>query len=293
MNIFRSMLAVTTVALVVACGGNQEPAPDQGAAREPAATPEAPAQPVAQGEPAQAETVPEVIDESTGDAAPELVDESAGDVAEDQQAPEEQIVLTEAATPDLPAAQHRYSEGEHYTVLTTAQGTSSSPDVVEIAEVFWYGCPHCYNFEPYVDNWERQLPDGVELVRLPVMWNPTNELHARLFYTAEALGKLDEMHPEIFKEMHRNGKMLATEAEIEAFFARFGVSSDDFAKTFRSFPVETRLKKAKNLTMRYRIQSVPLVVVNGKYVVNGPGIKNFDDMIAVSNELAAREQAQL
>jgi len=276
MSSIRSLLTVATVMLLVACGAEPETSPAQTQPPAQTAAPEAPA---------QSESVPEARE-------PAPVQESADEP--DEAEPDEEIVLAEAEPVSQPvSAPQNYSEGQHYTVLTTAQGTSSSPDVVEIAEVFWYGCPHCYNFDPYVEKWEEQLPDGVALVRLPVMWNPTNEIHARMFYTADALGKLDEMHVPIFKEMHLNGKTLTTEAEIEAFFASFGVSAEDFKSTFRSFPVETKLKKASNLTRRYRVQSVPILIVNGKYVVTGPGIKNFDDMISVSNELVEREQADL
>jgi len=277
MTSIRSFLTVSTVMLFVACGGQPEPT-------EAEVTP--PAQPAVTEVPAPAEAPPQ-----QSEIAP--VEEVAG-APEELAAAEEKIVLAEADAEEAkPAVTQKFVEGKHYTVLTTAQGTSSSPDVIEVAEVFWYGCPHCYNFDPYIVRWEQELPEGVELVRLPVMWNPTNEIHARVFYTADTLGVLDEMHTAIFKEMHLNRKPLTSESDIEALFAQFGVSSDDFQKTFRSFPVETKLKKAKNLTQRYRIQSVPLLVVNGKYVVNGPGIKNFEDMIAVGQELIAVEQAEL
>jgi thiol:disulfide interchange protein DsbA len=285
MNRFRTLLAVTAALFLVACGGADEPLPaaDETLPDGPTATQDA---------------APEAPEPSTEEEAPdaqklEPVEESAADASESAAGEDDEIVIAEAESAAAPAPPQKYSEGQHYTVLTTAQGTSSSPDVVEVAEVFWYGCPHCYNFEPYVARWEQGLAEGVELVRLPVMWNPTNEIHARMFYTAEALGKLDEMHPAIFREMHSNGKQFTQEADIEEYFGGFGVSAEDFRSTFRSFPVETRLKKAKNLTQRYRIQSVPLLVVNGKYVAGGPGVKTFEDMIAVANELVAREQAEL
>ena len=279
MTSIRIFLMVSTAMLIVACGGKPESTQAESAPPAPATTAAAPA-PAAESVP-----VEKLVEE--------MVDETAEEADEQVQA-EEQIVLARAeeAQPK-PAVAQKYSEGQHYNVLTTAQGTSSSPDVVEVAEVFWYGCPHCYNFDPYIVKWEQELPEGVELVRLPVMWNPTNEIHARVFYTADALGVLDEMHTAVFKEMHLNRKPLTSESDIEALFESYGVSSEDFQKTFRSFPVETKLKKAKTLTQRYRIQSVPLLVVNGKYVVTGPGIKNFDDMIAVSEELIAVEQAEL
>lgn len=284
MTSIRSFLTVATVMLLAACGGDPEPTQPQDTPPEPAATAKPAPAAAAQPEAPASEAEP--------------VEESAADSDADEAAVEDAIVLAEAeaetrSTPPSSPVTQKYTEGQHYTVLTTAQGTSSSPDVVEVAEVFWYGCPHCYNFDPYIVKWEEELPDGVALIRLPVMWNPTNEIHARMFYTADALGKLDEMHQAIFKEMHLNGKTLTTETEIQAFFVNYGVSPEDFQKTFRSFPVETRLKKAKNLTQRYRIQSVPLLVVNGKYVTGGPGVKNFDDMISVANELITREQAEL
>jgi thiol:disulfide interchange protein DsbA len=122
------------------------------------------------------------------------------------------------------------------------------------------------------------------------MWNPTNQIHARIFYTAEALNKLDVIHDAIFKEMHVNRKQLTSEDDIREFFARFDVSEEEFNSTFRSFGVESKLKRAKNLTQRYRIQSVPLLVINGKYLTTGPGVKNFDDMLAVADELIERER---
>lgn len=282
MNGFRTFLAVTTAIFCVACGGSEAPPPAAEETSADSATAPAAAAPEA----------PSTEAPDTEEIEP--VEESAADTGESAAGDEDRIIIAEAESAAAPTpARQKYSEGQHYTVLTTAQGTSSSPDVVEVAEVFWYGCPHCYNFEPYVSRWEQELAEGVELIRLPVMWNPTNEIHARMFYTAEALGRLDEMHPAIFREMQMNGKTFTTEADIEEFFGGFGVSAEDFRSAFRSFPVETRLKKAKSLTQRYRIQSVPLLVVNGKYVTGGPGVKTFDDMISVANELVAREQAEL
>ena len=287
MAIIRTLLTVAAVTLIVACGDPQKTT--TGDATTADTTP-----PEQTGAQAPMETAPAESAEVTQELEELVPEETADEEAEDAKLDDNKIVLAQVDPAPKPAdAPQKYSEGQHYTVLATAQGTSSSPDVVEVAEVFWYGCPHCYSFDPYITKWETELPDGVELVRLPVMWNPTNEIHARMFYTADALGKLEEMHEEIFREMHLNRKTLTSEADIEALFAKHDVSSDDFKKTFRSFPVETNLKKAKNLTQRYRVQSVPILIVNGKYVTNGPDVKNFDDMISVANELIAREQAEL
>lgn len=281
MTSFRKFLIASIVLLIVACGGSPE---STAASSPPAATPAidpATAQAEANSPQAPAEPPPAIVEES--------VEESAADSSDSR------IVLVAADTGDTnaPLGPQKYSEGEHYSILTAAQGTGSSPDVVEVAEVFWYGCPHCYSFDPFVTKWSGELPAGVEFIRLPVMWNPTNQIHARMFYTAEALGKLDEIHEAIFREMHVNKRMLTTESAIEAFFENYGVSPEEFQKTFRSFAVESKLKRAKNLTQRYRIQSVPLLVINGKYVTTGKGLRNFDDILAVADELIVREQAEL
>jgi len=232
--------------------------------------------------------------------APATAPEEATVVAEAEPAPataeESPIVVAEAdgAAPEAAAASAnwQYSAGKHYSQLTSAQGTSGGPGGVEVTEVFWYGCPHCFSFDPIITRWEDEQPADVRFVRLPVMWNPTNEIHARMYYTAEALGKLDEMHEAFFTALHRDGKTLTREDDIRKIFAEFGVSNDEFDNTFRSFAVESKLNRAKSLTQRYRIRSVPVIVVDGKYVVDGPEVKSYGDMLAVTDELVAKERIE-
>ncbi|MDH3510794.1 MAG: DsbA family protein [Gammaproteobacteria bacterium] len=282
MTSYRNLLLASVAILFSACGGGSET--DQALDIEPAAE-------TATAPPTEAE----IAADSTETVAPavlEAVEESTGETDTTSSPADEAIVLakTESPAAQEDAPQWQFSEGQHFTMLTTAQGTSSAPDVIEVAEVFWYGCPHCFNFDPYLKKWAPELPDDARFIRLPVMWNPTNQIHARIFYTAEALNKLDVMHDAIFKEMHVNRKQLTSEDDIREFFARFDVSEEEFNSTFRSFGVESKLKRAKNLTQRYRIQSVPLLVINGKYLTTGPGVKNFDDMLAVADELIERER---
>ncbi len=287
MKLHPSLLGIL-IALLVACGNAETPtAPSSSENSTPAATENiadeasqtvAEAVKVAQAEvEAVTESAAEAVDDATEEAAELLADvvENAEEVATDQ--------------PKTWA----YSAGKHFSQLTTAQGTASLTGGVEVTEVFWYGCPHCFNFDPYLEKWKAGLPDDVNFVRLPVMWNPTNELHARMFYTAEALGKLEDLHPAFFKAMHAERKTLVEEDQIREIFADHGVSSEDFDKTWRSFSVESKLRRAKSLTTRYRVRSVPVLVVNGKYITEGPEVKNFDDMIGVANELIERERQAL
>jgi protein dithiol oxidoreductase (disulfide-forming) len=266
----RVLILITLTLLFSACGGKTEP---EQAITEPASQQSVnPAD--SSGKPVE---VIEVIEESAGEKT--AVDEKVGD----------KIVLAQTETPAATTTQ-KFSAGIDYVKLTTAQGTSSPPDVIEVAEVFWYGCPHCFTFDPIVNDWAEHLPDDVNFIRIPVMWNPTNAIHARLYYTLEALGMLDVEHAAVFNELHINKKSLTNEAEILEFIDEQGISVDDFNKTFRSFAVESKLKRATNLTKRYRIQSVPLLVINGKYLTSGKGIKNFNDMLAVADELIAMEK---
>lgn len=273
MKTFRYLLLILTLLLLAACGGPSEP-------QQTVETPAAEQAPPAEANPTEMDsnTPAEIVDE-TADEAP----------APDEQDADDKIVLAQAETTP-PKVTGRFQPKTHYQKLTTAQGTSSPPDVVEVAEVFWYGCPHCFNFDPIVDNWAEQLPEDVNFIRIPVMWNPTNAIHARLFYTLDALGKLDEVHEEVFTAMHVNNQTLTTEAEMIALVGKHGISEQEFRDTFTSFAVESKLKRAQNLTKRYRIQSVPILVVNGTYLTSGKGIKNFNDMLAVADELVAMER---
>jgi thiol:disulfide interchange protein DsbA len=273
-----------TLAALAACGGATDTSP----AADTAAAPQAESQP----EPTPGPGPPEA---ATAPQAPAAVQESADSAPATGEGGQSIVLGSAAAATTGDPGQWRFKQGDAYTLLATAQGTSSSPDKIEVAEVFWYGCPHCYDLDPLLRNWVKTLAPDVNFVRIPVMWNPTNQIHARLFYTAQALNKLADMHDVIFREMHANKKMLTSEEEIQALFERFGVSAADFQKTFRSFAVEGQLRRAKDLTERYQVRGVPMMVVNGKYTTGTglPGVKTFEDMLAVVSELVERERQRL
>ena len=280
MKLFRSVLLVTVLSLLAACGKASEPqavTPASSLADNSVAAIAAPvAEPAAESSP-------------TAEAVATSVNETV-ETAETSPLPARDIVLPANNPPAGQQTNWQYKEGDYYTVLTSAQGGSSPAGKIEVAEVFWYGCGHCYNLEPVVADWEKRLPSDVNLVRIPVMWNPTNEIHARIFYTAEALGKRAQISPAVFKAIHIDNKPMTDEQEIQKLFAEFGVSADTFSKTFRSFAVESQLRRAKDLTMKYHVKGVPLLVVDGKYLTDGPKIKSHDDLLAVAEELVQRER---
>ena len=181
-------------------------------------------------------------------------------------------------------------EGVTYKTLKPAVPTSVAPGKVEVVEVFWYACGHCYLLEPKLEAWEKKgKPANVELIRMPAVWNEVLKTHARLFYTIEILGR-PELNNEAFREINVRGNRLDTPDKIEAFFTSRGVSKADFQKAFSGFAVESKLARATDLNKRYRITSTPTIVVNGKYVTDAGMAGGEDKLFQVINALAAREK---
>ena len=181
-------------------------------------------------------------------------------------------------------------EGVTYKTLKPAVPTNVAPGKVEVVEVFWYACGHCYLLEPKLEAWEKKgKPANVELIRMPAVWNEVLKTHARLFYTIEILGR-PELNNEAFREINVRGNRLDTPAKIEAFFTARGVSKADFQKAFSGFAVESKLARATDLNKRYRITSTPTIVVNGKYVTDAGMAGGEDKLFQVINALAAREK---
>jgi len=215
------------------------------------------------------------------------LDEPAAAAGADAVEPE--LVATDAAGSPTTG---RFELGVHYLRLSPTQPTSSNPDQVEVCEVFWYGCPHCYNFDPLLEQWRERQPDYVSFVRVPAVWNDLLRLHARAFYTAEELGKAAEMHAEFFREYHERRNQLDTEQKLTEFFGRFGVDAATFKTAFDSFAVQAKLQRADELNRRYRIGSVPTIVVNGKYTSDAPQAGGtYEDLLALTDELVAAERA--
>ena len=162
-------------------------------------------------------------------------------------------------------------------------------DKVEVLELFWYGCPHCYHLEPDLKAWLERKPESAELRRMPAVLNPGWEVHARAFYTAEALGVLEQMHVVLFDRIQEKKQPLKDEDSLAKVFAEQGVAEEDFRSTFRSFFVDAKVRRAKDLTRRYGIQGVPSMIVNGKYRTNGTIAGGRKEMMEVVDYLVAVE----
>jgi DSBA-like thioredoxin domain. len=179
----------------------------------------------------------------------------------------------------------------NYKLLQPAQPTNVAPGKVEVVEVFWYACGHCFLLEPKVEGWDHAgRPSYVELVRVPAMWNNTLKTHARVFYTMQLLGK-QNLHPEIWREINLKGNRLDTPETIEAFFTSRGVSKADFQKAFTGFAIDSKLMRAEDMNRRYKITGTPTVIVNGKYVTDVAMAGGEDKLFEVINALAAKEKS--
>ena len=193
-----------------------------------------------------------------------------------------------AAAPADPLA--KWAAGTNYIQLPAPQQTSVPAGKVEVLEVFWYGCGHCFQLDPSVESWRKKgKPQYVEFTRVPAMWNDTLRMHARLFYATEALGKLDELHTAIFREIHANNNPLNTIEKMKAFFKQHGVDPEEFQKTFSSFGVESKMQRADFLNRRFQIDQVPQVIVNGKYVTDEGKAGGERELFDLVDELAAHE----
>ena len=178
-----------------------------------------------------------------------------------------------------------------YEPLTPAQPTQSA-DKVEIIEFFWYGCPHCYAFEPLIEEWSKNLPKNVEFIRQPAVFNEVWAKHAKAYYVADALGIVEKVHADLFDAIQNKKEPLDTEASLAQFFAAHGVSEAQFKEAYSSFGVDSKVRQAPVIAAKYGITGVPTVIINGKYKTNGTVAGSHEKMIEVMNTLIKQESAK-
>ena len=161
----------------------------------------------------------------------------------------------------------KIEEGIDYRILPMAQPVELKGKV-EVIEFFWYGCPHCYDFEPELSAWRKQQPKDVVFRRVPVAFRDDFLPHSQLFYALEAMGKGEALNEKVMYAMHKENKHLMTENEIADWVASQGVDRNTFLATYRSFAVVSKARAAKQLADAYRIDGVPTIVMQGRYVTS-------------------------
>jgi thiol:disulfide interchange protein DsbA len=183
-----------------------------------------------------------------------------------------------------------YVEGEHYDLV--APEIRGSSDKIEVTEFFWYGCGHCYNFEPKITQWKKSLPEDVAVVGSPAMWNSLMEVHARAFYAAEVLGVLDKVHMPLFQAINLDRKRLASEEELADLFAAQGVDREEFSKAYNSFGVGSQVRQANARARAARISGTPELMVAGKYRINTRKAGSQANMLKIADFLIEKERAE-
>ena len=187
------------------------------------------------------------------------------------------------------AQAEEYVAGRHYEILDSPSVTRD-PSKVEVVEVFWFGCNHCYALESYIQPWKKTLPKDVDFWKSHATWNPTLKIHARLFYSAKALGIEDKIIPGAFTAIQREGRFLTGNSELEYFFRGFGVEKEKYLSVSNSFGVNNAVKQADNRMRQWTITGVPTLIVNGKYKVSGTREVGTDRLLDVVDFLIEKER---
>ena len=188
------------------------------------------------------------------------------------------------------AESFKYEEGTHYVELTIPVKVRDSSKI-EVTEYFSYGCPHCYQFEPLLTNWQKSLSSDVVFNRTPAIWNQDYQVYAQTYYAAEAMKITDKMHLPLFDAIQNQRRRLNDPKDMAMFFSEFGVDPMDFAKVYQSFGIRASLQQAEARGRAYRSSGVPAIIVNGKYRVEGSMAGGNAEMLKVVNFLINKERA--
>jgi len=179
------------------------------------------------------------------------------------------------ALPGLALAQGKYA----YTELKPQQPTEAAAGKIEVLEFFWYGCPHCYSLEPAIEVWTKKLPADVQFRRVPAVFNERWGHDAAIFYTFEALGVLNKLHRPFFDAIHRDRLRTDNQQALSEWLQKNGVDSNRFFDTMKSFGVQTKLRRAAQLSVAYRIDGTPAMAVQGRYTVSAEQGRSHQGML--------------
>ncbi len=183
-------------------------------------------------------------------------------------------------------AQGAPREGTHYVKLSSPAPVSvPAGKAVEVVEFFWYGCPHCYAFEPTLEAWVKKLPADVAFRQVPVGFMAPHQHHQRLFYALEEMGAMATMHRKVFNAIHQQGKRLNNDSEIAQLAKDSGVDGDKLVQTMKGFSVSTKATRAKQLADAYKIDGVPALGIHGRFYTAASLAGSHERAVAVADYL--------
>jgi thiol:disulfide interchange protein DsbA len=195
-----------------------------------------------------------------------------------------------AAVSGLPLAAHAQGapvEGRDYARLAQPLAMPATGKI-EVVEFFGYWCPHCNSFEPALDAWARNLPADVLFRRVPVAFSAPQEPYAKIFFTLEAMGLLEQMHRKVFAAIHVQRQHLDKDSEILAFMTANGVDSAKFSEIYKSFTVASKFKQARQLADAYRIDGVPTIGIHGRFFTSPSLAGGSEQALKVADQLIQR-----
>jgi len=191
----------------------------------------------------------------------------------------------------LPVTGQEYEQGINYFPLKIPQPVHTG-DKIEVLELFWYRCPHCFELEPYLNKWLKSKPDFIEYVRLPAVLNRSWAFDARVFYTFVALGLVDSLHEAYFDAIHTDRKRIITVEQLADWVADKGQDPQQILDTFNSFGVDSMVAHAADMSGRYETDGVPTIIVDGKYRTKVSLAGGHNELIDLMNYLALRAQSE-
>ncbi len=175
----------------------------------------------------------------------------------------------------------KFHQNLHYGQINPEQPTQSDNNHIEVVEMFFYACPHCYKLEPSIEQWLKTKADDVDFVRVPAIIGPTWAEQAKAFYIAEELGIADSVRKKIFDSIHKDGKQYYNEYSLMTFFTEQGVDSNLFLELYQSKEIMEKASEARVKTVGYGIRGVPAIIVNGKYYTATYFVRDHDEMLKV------------
>lgn len=190
----------------------------------------------------------------------------------------------------LSASAEDYVSDKDYTILANPEKIDGNKIIVR--EFFWYGCPHCYNLEPHMQNWAKSKPADVVFMQTPAAMNPVWEQNARGFYSAQLMGLEQKTHQAMFDAIQKDRQKLFDQASIGKWYASQGADLNKFNSLYNSFAVNTKIARSQEAAKRYQLSGVPAVVVDGKYVVSGENAKVTKVVDFLVNKARAERNAK-
>jgi len=200
------------------------------------------------------------------------------------------MIMLLALAPLAVQAQEVYEAGKDYDIINPAI-RASDMSKIETSEFFWYGCGHCYTFEPMLAQWKKTLADDVSFRGVPAMWGGAMELHAKAFYAARALDVAEKMDQAMFQALNVDRKPLRSDKEIAQLFVANGVAEEDFYKAYNSFGVSSQVRQANSIARAAKISGTPALMVSGKYMISPRKAGSTANMLKIADYLIEKERA--